>query len=218
MSFVQEGDIPAQIKGALIAESVLNKGANSFDICVKVETEDCSQSDHWRANLSGDYTKLSNRSGWTNSQVTHEKICELGYSGPDFSGWPNQTPSIDWNGVTAGLGALNGPTSAHCEKNAAGYINVKWLGGSSKNAPTAIDPATLMNMSQQMNGGQQQQQQGQQPVQQQQQQQPQQQPQQGQQMQQGVQQQPMQQQQPQQQGNGGFQQQQQAPQNGGFSN
>ena len=201
MSFVQEGDIPAQLQGAIVAESVLNKNAqNSVDICVKVATEDGTQSDYWRANLSASYTQVSNRSGWTNSQVTYEKICALGYQGPNFSEWPNN-PQLDWNGVANGLAALSGPTVAHCAKNAKGYINVKWLGGGG-NVPVALDANTLMNMAGQMNGGQ--------PPQQQ----PQQQPVQPMQTQQPMQQ-PQGQQPPQQ--PGGFQQQPQQGQPGGFS-
>ena len=164
MAFLQEGDIPVAIAQILISESTLNKKPNSFDICVEVCNEEGTQRDWWRGNLSADWTKIKNRNGQTNTQVTHENMVQLGYRGPDFSAWPNQM-NFDWNQVIEALQLLVGiRTSAHVAASACGqYMNVKWLGGGGS-APVAIDINMLSGM---MNQGQAQQQpQAQQPVQQ----------------------------------------------------
>jgi len=147
MAFMTEGDIPVQITDVKIAESKLNKKQGSLDICVEVTNEDRTQSDWWPANLSADYTKISNRSGWTNTQVSHEKLVELGYKGPDFSAWPT-AQNFDWLAVDAALKAMIGTvTKAHCEKSRCGkFINVRWLDAGGGSGPVAVDLNALNQM------------------------------------------------------------------------
>lgn len=149
MSFMQEGDIPVKIRRVMIAESTLNKSANSLDIAVEVVNEDGTQSDWWRSNMSAEYTRIKNRQGQTCTQVTYENMVSLGYKGPDFSQWPNIQAPIDWNAVQAGFDALVGiVTSAHCARSTCGnYINIKWLGGGGGNTPVAVDLAALMGQA-----------------------------------------------------------------------
>lgn len=162
MAFMQEGDIPVQITNAMLAQSTLNPNANpSIDVALEVTNQDGTQKDWWRANMSGDYTKISNRQGQTNTQVTYENLVNLGYQGPDFSQWPGN-PNVDLNAVQTAIQSLVGVmTTAHCERSRCGkYINVKWLGGGSS-TPVAVDLNALMGGGQH---GAQQMKQNQQPV------------------------------------------------------
>lgn len=146
MAFMTVGDIPVQITAGMIAESTLNpNGAGSIDAALEVKNEDGTQSDWWRGNISGDYTKVSNRQGQTNSQVTHDNLVQLGYQGPDFSQYPTNA-NIDWNAVQAALSAMAGTvTTAHCARSRCEkYINVKWLGGGGGSSPVAFDISRLM--------------------------------------------------------------------------
>ena len=136
MSFAQAGDFKVQIKQALVADSILNKKPQSWDICLLVENEDASQRDWYRMNFSADYTRIKGKENMTQAQVTMEKLKELGYQFDDLS----QLDTL--------VGIV---TIAHVEQKGT-YFNVKYLGGGGT-APTAVDAATLTQMGAMLNGG-----------------------------------------------------------------
>lgn len=125
--FQREGQIPVQIVEVIFAEPKFAKGANDFDVCVRVvDVNDNAQADWWRGEVSANYGK-GNFASMTQAEITMQSLRKIGFEGSDLSTLAQQL-----------VGRKTVANVKAREHEGTTYYDVKYL-GSGGNAPVAMD-------------------------------------------------------------------------------
>lgn len=128
--FTQEGSFTAKVLDLIISDPPEwreNRGADDFDICIKLErADDPSQSDWWRGDMSQNYSTLKNKTHLKQCELTMEALHSVGVQGYDITTFHEQLVGKVIP-ITTKLGKAN--------KEGKQYMNV-YLGSF---APVALD-------------------------------------------------------------------------------
>ena len=129
--FTHAGPVSVVIGEVVTAEPKFSKGANDFDICLRVTAaDDSSQTDWARLEVSQDYGK-GNFSDRTQAQITADTLRKLGFEGADFT-----TIGAQLTGKTATVMVKESVTEKGTFYNVSYFVT----GGQE---PVALDPAAL---------------------------------------------------------------------------
>jgi hypothetical protein len=140
--FNQEGSFTGTVTEVVFADPKFAKGPDDFDVCLHiVKSDDESQADWWRGEMSGDYGR-GNFSTMKQCEITMQALHKVGFEGDDLTTLADQLVGKDIPFAVK-----------KTEKDGKTFFNIRYIGAGGGDVPKPIEGDIKARMAALMGGG-----------------------------------------------------------------